>query len=482
MVTGLAQSLLACPPRICGGDMDVNFEAAVDPLMAVAPARAPSTPADGAPSFDDHVAAQTAEPDRADAQPKQAEDTPVQDAVATPAAAVAPQATQMAPTLTVQLVASADPAFTPSDAAPPTAGTPVDISAPAPAAPAAPAPVEASAGQQPVTQSAPQHAVQPHDTQQAPTHQAQTQTTAPADTPASTPDAPKANAQQGDVPAPADVTQTAAAQPQPAQQTTAASPELAAQLAALATTPVPMTAPQAKDSAPAPQTKAIDGAKPAGEKTAPADALDFAAPQPKAEAPPAPPAANAQARVESAAAKPSETAPVQQAAPQQSAPPPAQVEQRHAIAEATPPDAARTAPVSHQVTREIVRKFNGGTTQFELRLDPAELGRVDVRLEVGRDNKVTAVVAAETPQALSELARGARDIAQALQSAGLELSENGLSFDLSQRQSQYEAAADARSSGARGASTEEEAAPAPIVAARPFGLESWRGVRVDLVA
>jgi flagellar hook-length control protein FliK len=90
----------------------------------------------------------------------------------------------------------------------------------------------------------------------------------------------------------------------------------------------------------------------------------------------------------------------------------------------------RAAPAAAQVAREIVRRFEGDNTHFELRLDPPELGRVEVRLEVSRDHRVTAVVAADTPQALAELARHARDLEQALQSAGLQLSENGLSFDL----------------------------------------------------
>ena len=42
-----------------------------------------------------------------------------------------------------------------------------------------------------------------------------------------------------------------------------------------------------------------------------------------------------------------------------------------------------------------------------------------------------AVISADSPQALSDLARGARDLQQALQSAGLDLAEDGLRFNLS---------------------------------------------------
>lgn len=146
--------------------------------------------------------------------------------------------------------------------------------------------------------------------------------------------------------------------------------------------------------------------------------------------------------------------------------------------------AARETPAALQVGREIIRRFDGGATRFELRLDPPELGRVDVRLEVSRDRRVSAVIAADSPQALAELARHARDLEQSLQSAGLELAEDGLSFDLRQggersaeSESGREGAAASDPPGADAAANTTEPA---AVRARPFGLERWVGVRVDL--
>jgi flagellar hook-length control protein FliK len=139
--------------------------------------------------------------------------------------------------------------------------------------------------------------------------------------------------------------------------------------------------------------------------------------------------------------------------------------------------AARAAPAAHQVAREIVRKFDGGNTRFELRLDPPELGRVEVRLDVSRDHRVTAVIAADSPQALTELARHARDLEQMLQGAGLELSDSGLSFDLRQGSERAETA-DFTGAIGESAAPVENAAP---IAARPLGYERWRGVRVDMM-
>lgn len=146
------------------------------------------------------------------------------------------------------------------------------------------------------------------------------------------------------------------------------------------------------------------------------------------------------------------------------------------------PTTARAAPVAAQISREIVRRFNGQNTQFDLRLDPPELGRVEVRLEVTRDHRVTAIVAADNPQALAELARHARELEQSLQSAGLQLADNGLSFDLRQGRNSSREASDETGNAAPFAKTAEGEAPAPIPLARPVGFERWRGVRLDIVA
>lgn len=144
--------------------------------------------------------------------------------------------------------------------------------------------------------------------------------------------------------------------------------------------------------------------------------------------------------------------------------------------------AVRAAPVAAQISREIVRRFNGQNTQFDLRLDPPELGRVEIRLEVTRDHRVTAIVAADNPQALAELARNARELEQSLQSAGLQLAENGLSFDLRQGRGGSRETNNEAGGTATFAKLTESETPAPTPLARPVGFERWRGVRLDIVA
>lgn len=169
-------------------------------------------------------------------------------------------------------------------------------------------------------------------------------------------------------------------------------------------------------------------------------------------------------------------------APQTSAAPVAATAQHAAQTQSVALDHNATrAPAATQVAREIVRRFDGESTRFELRLDPPELGRIEVRLEVSRDNRVTAVIASDNPQALTELARHARELEQQLQSAGLELGDNGLSFDLrqgAQSEKDAQSASDTTHGGASGETTQQDATPA----ARAAVLERWRGVRVDVMA
>ncbi len=91
-----------------------------------------------------------------------------------------------------------------------------------------------------------------------------------------------------------------------------------------------------------------------------------------------------------------------------------------------------TAQSAQQLAAQITKRFNNGNRVFDIRLDPAELGRVDVRLEMTGDNRVQAVLTVERADTLAELQRAARDLERALNEAGLDLDSDGLSFQLSE--------------------------------------------------
>ena len=87
-------------------------------------------------------------------------------------------------------------------------------------------------------------------------------------------------------------------------------------------------------------------------------------------------------------------------------------------------------PVSEQVGIQIARFAQPGTTRFNIQLQPAELGRVDVRLELGQDGKISALVTADRQDTLDLLQRDARGLERALQNSGLKADSNSLSFSL----------------------------------------------------
>ena len=81
---------------------------------------------------------------------------------------------------------------------------------------------------------------------------------------------------------------------------------------------------------------------------------------------------------------------------------------------------------------QIKKAIGQGNDQIRIQLKPAELGRVDVRLEVTEDGRAVAIVGAERPETLDLLQRDAAGLRQALQDAGLQYTDsNGsLSFNL----------------------------------------------------
>src|ERR1700757_1183246 len=79
---------------------------------------------------------------------------------------------------------------------------------------------------------------------------------------------------------------------------------------------------------------------------------------------------------------------------------------------------------------EIAAPAQSGKPRFEVRLDPADLGRIDVRIDVNRSGQVTSHLIVEKPETLSMLKQDAPQLQQALNNAGLKTDSGGLSFSL----------------------------------------------------
>jgi flagellar hook-length control protein FliK len=86
--------------------------------------------------------------------------------------------------------------------------------------------------------------------------------------------------------------------------------------------------------------------------------------------------------------------------------------------------------VAEQVSVQITKALNAGNDRISIQLKPADLGRVDVQMEVGQDGRVTAVVTADNKQTLDLLQKDSKQLQEALQQAGLQADDDSLNFNL----------------------------------------------------
>jgi hypothetical protein len=153
--------------------------------------------------------------------------------------------------------------------------------------------------------------------------------------------------------------------------------------------------------------------------------------------------------------------------------------------------AARTAHAQAAVVRgspqtvahlsaEIARRLESQSTRFQVELEPAGLGRVDVKVEIGAAGAMTAHLNCDNAQSADALRARAGELQSALEQAGFDLS-GGLSFTaggMDQGQSD-------RGGGHRTASPQAMTAPAsandlPIAAPTPraFAREGRLDIRI----
>jgi len=107
----------------------------------------------------------------------------------------------------------------------------------------------------------------------------------------------------------------------------------------------------------------------------------------------------------------------------------------------------------------MAQRLADGVREFRIRLDPPELGRIDIRMEITRDGHLSAHLITDRPEALDALQRDARALERALQAAGLDLEEGDLSFNLRGNGARGEGEQADRSDGTPGEAGETGAEP-----------------------
>lgn len=85
-----------------------------------------------------------------------------------------------------------------------------------------------------------------------------------------------------------------------------------------------------------------------------------------------------------------------------------------------------------QLAFEMARQVQDGNSRFQIRLDPAELGKIDVRLDIDASGQVNARLTVEKAETLDLMQRDQRALERALQQAGLDSSKTSLEFSLKQ--------------------------------------------------
>lgn len=78
---------------------------------------------------------------------------------------------------------------------------------------------------------------------------------------------------------------------------------------------------------------------------------------------------------------------------------------------------------------EISRRIVSGSSETVIRLDPADLGRIDVRMSLDADNSLKLVVSADNSSVLDLIRREAGDLMRALSDAGIRADSQHLRFD-----------------------------------------------------
>lgn len=100
-----------------------------------------------------------------------------------------------------------------------------------------------------------------------------------------------------------------------------------------------------------------------------------------------------------------------------------------------PAHAAHTPDVNNLAVA-IFARSQSGAKQFDIRLDPPELGRVEVRLSIESGGKAQAHLTADHADTLTLLRQDAPALTRALREAGLDVSQDGLNFSLRSQQQQ----------------------------------------------
>lgn len=133
--------------------------------------------------------------------------------------------------------------------------------------------------------------------------------------------------------------------------------------------------------------------------------------------------------------------------------------------------AATTQMVALQIQRNIAAKME----TFTLQLQPAELGRLDVRMKFDKDGNMKAHLTAERPETLAMLQKDQAQLQRTLQQAGIDVDDNSLSFDLRQ-QGQHQSFFETNDHGGKNGSAKISALPETAALQATIAVEAYGNI------
>ncbi|MGE5502966.1 MAG: flagellar hook-length control protein FliK, partial [Actinomycetota bacterium] len=87
-------------------------------------------------------------------------------------------------------------------------------------------------------------------------------------------------------------------------------------------------------------------------------------------------------------------------------------------------------------TVQIDKQVKDGADTVKINLKPVELGKIEIKLEVGPEGRVSATITADRPETLAVLQKDAKGLEKALGDAGLKADSQAMSFNLRGEQQQ----------------------------------------------
>jgi flagellar hook-length control protein FliK len=144
-------------------------------------------------------------------------------------------------------------------------------------------------------------------------------------------------------------------------------------------------------------------------------------------------------------------------------------------------DAEALRSPTAQLAAPVARAAKAGVQRVEIALEPAALGRVDVRLDFAPDGRVSAFFVADNRQALDALRADAQTLARALSDAGVDA--GGLGFGLRHREPGSDGGSFASTFGRSGGEPGKGSSAATDVVGHPESLfRSGSSGRLDIRA